>query len=117
VKVVEYLLLQKILEQGFIIENVTMIGIIKKTKMVNKNYVKGRNKEYKIINNLKSTGCDITFRSAGSHSSVDCVGINTTDRLIYLIQSKPKSMSVKKKQELRNKMPLDGTFIAYWRVI
>jgi len=44
--------------------------------MPNKNYVNGRNKEYKVCKQLKEIGFDIAQRSAGSHSPIDIFAIN-----------------------------------------
>ncbi len=57
--------------------------------MGNSNYIKGRRKEYKIVNRLKLEGWDIVQRTAGSHSPVDIIAINKKLRVIRLIQSKP----------------------------
>ena len=57
--------------------------------MPNKNYVKGRKKEYKLVHQLKDEGWDIVQRTAGSHSPVDIIAINKKLRLIRLIQAKP----------------------------
>lgn len=53
-------------------------------------YRKGRRKEYKIINDLRKEGFDIAQRTAGSHSPIDIIAINTEKRIIMLIQSKRK---------------------------
>ena len=60
--------------------------------MPNKNYVQGRRKEYKIRTREIALG-RIAFRSAGSHSPVDVVSIDTKDKIIRLIQAKPDTMS------------------------
>ena len=57
--------------------------------MPNANYEKGRRKEYKIVKELKSAGCTIAQRTAGSHSPIDVFGINKRKRHIIFIQSKP----------------------------
>lgn len=64
--------------------------------MPNKNYVKGRRKEYKICDDLKSLGFDIVQRSAGSHSPIDIFAINQKEKLILLIQCKPEGYKGKK---------------------
>jgi len=69
--------------------------------MPNKNYCKGRRKEYSIIEKEKSKGF-ISFRSAGSHSPIDVVSIDIKNKVIYLIQSKPLSFSNAQKQKLLN---------------
>ena len=43
--------------------------------MPNKNYIKGRRKEYKICKMLREDGYDIVQRTAGSHSPVDIIAI------------------------------------------
>ena len=68
--------------------------------MVNKNYNNGANKERRIVNQLKKAGYDIAFRSAGSHSPIDCVAIHRKKREILFIQSKPKDMSQKAKDKI-----------------
>jgi Holliday junction resolvase len=65
------------------------------------NYEKGRKKEYKIMKKLKEQGYDIVFRTAGSHSPIDVVGINKEKRRIICVQSKPKSMSENAKKKLQ----------------
>jgi len=69
--------------------------------MPNANYVKGRRKEYAIVHREKALG-RMAFRTAGSHSAVDVVSIDPEQMTIFLIQSKPESMSEKKKQEIRD---------------
>ncbi len=57
--------------------------------MVNKNYVAGRRKEYRVCNKLKEEGCwDIVVRSAGSHSLVDVWAVSKEKKQILLIQVK-----------------------------
>jgi hypothetical protein len=79
-------------------------------KMPNKNYIKGRRKEYRIMNEAKKRGM-IAFRSAGSHSPIDVVCIDTLNKRIKLVQCKPDSMSEKKRTliELGN-CNLNGIF-------
>ena len=57
-------------------------------KQMEKIYKKGRRKEYKIIEDLKKEGYNITQRTAGSHSPIDIIAINKLTRTIKLIQSK-----------------------------
>lgn len=59
--------------------------------MPNKNYVKGRNKEYRICAQLKAEGYEIAQRSAGSHSPIDVFAIRKSDKKIKFIQSKPEN--------------------------
>jgi Holliday junction resolvase len=56
--------------------------------MPNKNYVKGRKKEYKIIKELKAQGYEIAQRTAGSHSPIDVFAIKKDEKKILLIQAK-----------------------------
>ena len=67
--------------------------------MVNKNYIKGRRKEYAICDKLKKEGFDIAQRSAGSHSPIDVFAINKTTKTIKLIQAKPKDYNPTKIEE------------------
>lgn len=86
--------------------------------MPNKNYIKGRRKEYKTINDLKARGFDIAFRSAGSHSPIDVVGIHQKDKVIFLLQCKPESMSENKRDAIRDSLNyLNGDFKVYFDVI
>jgi Holliday junction resolvase len=56
--------------------------------MGNSLYKQGRRKEYYICSQLKELGFNIVFRSAGSHSCIDIVAIDTTTKVIKLIQCK-----------------------------
>ena len=67
--------------------------------MPNKNYVKGRRKEYDLVHRLRAKGYT-AFRSAGSHSPIDVIGIDGGNKRIILIQAKPDSMSGKAKERL-----------------
>jgi Holliday junction resolvase len=67
--------------------------------MPNKNYVNGRRKEYKLVHALKEKGF-IAFRSAGSHSPFDVVGVNMEKRVILFCQLKPESHSKKETKRL-----------------
>lgn len=62
--------------------------------MPNSNYVAGRRKEYKIVNDLKADGFDIAQRSAGSHSPIDVFAINKKEKKIVFVQSKPDSFPI-----------------------
>jgi hypothetical protein len=50
---------------------------------------------------------DIAQRTAGSHSPIDVIGIDTVNRIICLVQCKPESMSEAKKEELIKKVSKD----------
>ena len=69
--------------------------------MPNKNYIRGRRKEYKIVHRERALG-NIAFRSAGSHSCIDVVSINTHDKIITFIQSKPDSMSDNQRKKIED---------------
>jgi len=60
------------------------------TKMPNKNYVKGRAKEYRLKKKYEEKGY-IVMRTAGSHGFADLIAINSEE--VLFIQSKPKSLS------------------------
>ena len=68
--------------------------------MPNKNYIKGRRKEYKVCDLLRTEGYQIVQRTAGSHSPIDVIAINKRSREIMLVQCKPDSMSNKQKEQL-----------------
>ena len=74
--------------------------------MPNKNYLKGRRKEYKIVNKFKEKGL-IAQRTAGSHSPFDVIAINPKERRIFLVQAKPETMS----ENQKNKSALSNTLI------
>jgi len=70
----------------------------KKRKTI-KTYGKGVRLERKIVNEARAKGY-IAFRSAGSHSPVDCVIIDTKSREIRFIQAKKgKSKMTKEEKE------------------
>lgn len=51
-------------------------------------YRKGYEKELRLVHNYKAMGFSIAFRSAGSHSPIDVVAIDSINKKIKLIQSK-----------------------------
>jgi len=61
--------------------------------MGNKNYIKGRKKEYRLCKELRELGCEIVQRTAGSHSPIDIIAIDKKRKLIFLVQSKPEGYS------------------------
>jgi Holliday junction resolvase len=67
--------------------------------MPNKNYIKGRRKEYKICKKLREEGYEIVQRSAGSHSPVDVFAINKETKVVLLVQAKPDGYKEKKYEE------------------
>ena len=68
--------------------------------MPNKNYIKGRRKEYQITKRFKEKGYQIAQRSAGSHSPIDVFAIKKETKTIKLIQAKPDSMSDNAKKKI-----------------
>lgn len=68
--------------------------------MPNKNYVKGRRKEYKVVNQLRKKGFDIVQRTAGSHSPIDIIAIDTLTNEILFVQCKPTTLSENKKSKI-----------------
>ena len=79
--------------------------------MPNKNYRRGRRKEYSIIEKLRKQGFDICQRSSGSHSPIDVFAINKGTREILLIQSKPDDFSELDTSRLLNENNwLSGSF-------
>lgn len=87
-------------------------------------YKKGRRKEYAICEQLKKEGFDIVQRTAGSHSPIDIIAIDTTNKVITLIQCKRtinKEMSyidgkLKRKIEEENKELNNKVFRVYFKV-
>ena len=85
--------------------------------MPNKNYIKGRRKEYKVMLAAKRENL-ITLRSAGSHSPIDVVVIDVKERLIRFVQCKPDSMSENKREALRQENSLlNGAFQCRFEVV
>ena len=68
-------------------------------KMVNKNYVKGRNKEYRVKNKYQDQDY-ICTRSAGSHGVWDVICVHPLKKKILFIQCKPENFSEKQKSRL-----------------
>jgi len=68
---------------------------------------------------LREEGYDIVFRSAGSHSPIDVIGIKYTNaRTIKFIQSKPKKFSKNQKQKLLDSYAgLNDEFICSFEVV
>ena len=79
--------------------------------MPNKNYIKGRRKEYKICHSYKSMGYEIAQRTAGSHSPIDVIAINLKKKKIKFIQAKPDSWTIKQVKSLEEEnKKLNGLF-------
>jgi len=85
--------------------------------MPNKNYIKGRRKEYKIRQQLIEEGYLIVQRTAGSHSAIDIIAIDPDDRRILFVQAKPDSMVEKNKKALEKEhCYLNGSFYCTFEV-
>ena len=77
--------------------------------MPNKQYVKGRKKEYWIVKNLRRKGYEIVQRTAGSHSPIDVIAINPKTQEILFVQSKydmeeKEKLKIEKEMEFLNKL-------------
>jgi Holliday junction resolvase len=59
--------------------------------MPNKNYIKGRRKEYALKKLYEAKGW-IVIRSAGSHSFADLIAIEPYEKVIRFIQVKPNKV-------------------------
>ena len=81
--------------------------------MPNKNYVKGRNKEYRICKELRERGFDIAQRSAGSHSPIDIFAINKKSKTILFIQSKPDNYNKRAASKIKEEL---GYLEGLWNV-
>jgi hypothetical protein len=71
--------------------------------MPNSNYIKGRKKEYHVMNDERKLG-NLVLRSAGSHSPIDVVSIDVSSRVIKFIQCKPDNISELDKNRLEQQM-------------
>lgn len=71
--------------------------------MPNRNYLRGRAREYAIKKALESQGL-ICLRTAGSHGFADLIALDTSMNVINFIQVKPKAMSIRAKTALQSKI-------------
>lgn len=79
--------------------------------MSNRNYVKGRKKEYAIVHELREMGFVIAQRTAGSHSPVDVIGVDKEKRIIKFIQAKPDNYPKSKGDKILEDLDwLNGEF-------
>ena len=84
--------------------------------MVNKNYVSGRAKEYRVKKKYEKEGL-LCSRSAGSHSPFDLICIHRERKEIFFIQCKPKGMSAEQKRKLYNQYTwVDGVMQCFFVV-
>ena len=65
--------------------------------MANRNYLKGRRAEYKLMQKLRKEGASYVMRTAGSHGPVDVIAIG--EGLIRMYQVKQGSMPSKEDRE------------------
>jgi Holliday junction resolvase len=86
--------------------------------MPNKNYNSGRRKEYALIHKLRALGCRVAFRSAGSHSPIDVIGIDEENHRIFLYQSKPENIADLAVERLNEENKnLNGSFNVTFEVV
>ncbi len=85
--------------------------------MSNRNYRRGRDKEYRVKKKLEKQGFTV-LRTAGSHGFADLVAIDEVNNFVDFIQCKPRSMGEKAKERLIKEMPLEeGDFKVRLKVI
>lgn len=80
--------------------------------MPNRNYLKGRTKEYKLKKELEREG-KIVLRTAGSHGFADLISVDPKTLNIGFIQCKPNNFSEKEKNKLMSKYDFLNTDL-YW---
>ena len=85
--------------------------------MPNRNYEKGRRKEYKIVNILKNLNYKIVQRTAGSHSPIDIIAIKEDTKEILFVQAKPDNFRKTQEEIIKKKNNwLNGKFTAKFEV-
>jgi len=85
--------------------------------MVNKRYEKGVALERYAVNLSRAKGL-IAYRSAGSHSPIDCTIIDAKNKKIFLIQGKAGKISQKEIQRIiGNNQLLFNEFLVSFHVI
>ena len=85
--------------------------------MPNKHYMKGYRKERKFMNEARQSGL-IAFRSAGSHSPIDVITVDSKNRRIELIQCKASELTDSMKKKIFEETEgLDGTYTVKFYVI
>lgn len=86
--------------------------------MPNKNYLKGRRKEYRIRKELLEQGWTIVQRSASSKSCIDLWCVHKDTRRILLVQCKPDNFPVKEAECLKRELNwLNGTFLVEFQLL
>ena len=85
--------------------------------MPNRNYIKGRRKEYKLCKELRELGYEIVQRTAGSHSPIDLFAIDRLNRKILFIQAKPNNYSESKTKKIEKDLSfLNDLFVVEFEV-
>lgn len=85
--------------------------------MPNKNYEKGKKKEYRVRDHYVRMGY-IVLRTAGSHGFADLIAIHPESKSIRFIQCKPDKFSdFQKKKLLKENKFCNGTFYSEFLVI
>jgi Holliday junction resolvase len=69
--------------------------------MGNRNYERGRAKEYRVKKQYEKLGC-IVIRASGSHGFADLVALHPLKRHIFFLQVKPKNFSKSQTTRLLN---------------
>lgn len=77
-------------------------GYFNGINMSNRNYEKGRRKEYKLKKHFEKFGW-IILRTAGSHGFADLIMINRDSKQVRFVQVKPKNFSQKERVRLEQK--------------
>jgi len=86
--------------------------------MPNKNYIKGRVKEYRTCEKLRQQGFTIAQRSAGSHSPIDIFAIHKEKKIIKFVQCKPDNFLESAKKKIEEELNyLNGDFKVEFELI
>lgn len=84
--------------------------------MTNKNYLKGRAKEYRLKYKFEKQGF-IVLRTAQSRGFADLIAINPNSKEIIFIQSKPRSISNNAKEKLEKQFEfMNDSFLCGFQV-
>lgn len=80
-------------------------------------YKRGRDYEYKVMAKLRAIGYDIVIRAAGSHTPIDIIAINSTNKIMKLVQCK-KGMNEKQKEKILKEISfLNGNYNVLTNVV
>jgi len=84
--------------------------------MTNRNYNRGRAKEYRVAEQYRKNGC-LVIRAAKSHGFADLVAVHPKTRHIFFVQCKPRKYSKKAKARLEKQFEwLNDEFICQFQV-